>query len=152
MADLDKNTFVGTYNTQFADNTSNDIIAQFLRDFSQDIADSFTQTKYDTPSIGGSTYTLNFGDRQRGIFILPSRAAATIVALSNAANAKELFIILTVSNVAATYEFQSAFVMSDVRWDSGTNIITFVETGKYKGHAIYDGTNWVLEISQSVFV
>lgn len=156
MADLDKDTFVGTYASVstgvFKDNTTNDIIPEDMRDFTTDLGDSFTQTKYNTPSIGGSTYTLNFGSRQRGLFILATRSAATVVALAADTNAKECEFVLTIGDVAATYEFPAAFQMSDVRWDSGTNIITFTETGKYLGRAIYDGANWIMEIAQAPFV
>jgi len=156
MADLDKDTFVGTYASVsvgvFKDNTTNDIVPENMRDFTTDLGDSFTQTKYDAPAIGGSTYTLNFGNRQRGLFILASRSAATIIALSASTNAKEFDFVFTIGDIAATYAFPASFIMSDVRWDSGTNIITFTETGKYKGRAIYDGANWILEIAQAPFV
>lgn len=150
MADLDKLSFKGTYDIAFADNTSNDITAGDMRDFSVDIADSFTQTKYASPSVAGSTITFDFGDRQRGVFALSTFSTPKTIAYSNASTAKEQHIVFIISDVAATLTFPSGTLMSDVRWASLT--WTAAEVGKYKATAVYNGTNWYLEISQSVFV
>lgn len=150
MADLDKNTYKGTYATGFADNTTQAIIASIMRQFKDDTADSFTQTKYASPSVAGGTITCDFGDRQRGVFVFAAISKAKVVAFSNASTAKELWISATVSDLAGTLEFDASVLFTDVRYETGELVLS--QEGKVLIHAINDGTNWLAEVSPEYII
>lgn len=106
-----------------------------------------------TASTAGGTITLDFDSEDQRIFVgSASFATPKTIALADATNAKKLDLIFTVTNVAAALTFPAAFIMSDVRWNTSTQEWEPVDTGTYKLTAIFDGTNWVMDISQSPYL
>lgn len=100
-------------------------------------------------STAGGTITLNFSDEEQRIFVGNAAfAAAKAVALSNSANAKRFDFIFTITNVSAILTFPASFVMNDVRWDTSSQEWEPDQTGTFKASAIFDGTNWIMDISQ----
>lgn len=142
----------------FPDNTSGEISEGDMRQFGEDIADSFSNlissSYIDSLTVDttGGTITLNFATKPDRIFIgSASFAGPKTIALSNATVAKRMQFIFTVTNVAAVLTFPASFVMSEVRWDTSAQTWTPDQTGTFKGEAIFDGTNWILDISQSPY-
>lgn len=145
----------GSLGSIFPDNTTGLISEGDMRQFGEDIADSFsnlTSSSYiDTLAVvtTGGTITLNFASKADRIFVgATSFATAKIIDPTNDTVAKRLQFIFTITNVAAVLTFPSDFIMNDVRWNTGTQEWTPDETGTYKTEAVYDGTNWILDISQ----
>lgn len=108
-------------------------------------------------SVSGGTITLDFnqvgvGDLFRRKFVGSANITANkTVAFSNDTNAMEFSFLFQID--AGFYlEWPSTVIMNDVRWDTSTQRWTALESGKYRGKADFDGTNWFLEISQSIFV
>lgn len=102
-----------------------------------------------TPSTAGGTITFDLESKTRRVFVgSASFGSAKTIALSNNSNALEIDFILDISNVAAILTFPSSFLMSDVRWEAtGAKQWEPDSTGKFKGHAIFNGTNWLLDIT-----
>lgn len=78
-----------------------------------------------------------------------SFAAAKALALANATESKEFDFYFQITNVAAVLTLPDIFIMADSRWDPstpGSKTWTATEVGKYKMHAVFDGTNWWCEI------
>lgn len=99
-------------------------------------------------STAGGTITLNFGDEEQRIFVgSASFSAAKAVALSNSSNARRLDFIFTITNTNAILTFPASFVMNDVRWDTSSQEWEPDQTGTFKASAIFDGTNWIMDIS-----
>ena len=76
-------------------------------------------------------------------------AGPKTVSLSSATSAKELDFYFEITNVAAVLTLPDTFIMADSRWDPstpGSKTWTATEIGKYKMHAVFDGTNWWCEI------
>ena len=100
----------------------------------------------------GATITIDFDESYQRIFFgSASFATPKTIALSNDTNAVKLDFSLNITNVAGVLTFPAEFVMSDVRWDTATQEWTPDQTGIFKGSAFYDGTNWILDISQSPY-
>lgn len=99
------------------------------------------------PSVG-DVISLPFGDEEETIFICTvDLSSAKSVDLLSDSNAKKFSFSFNVTNVAAVIEFPTEFIMNDVRWDSGTKEFTPDATGRFRGLAFFDGTNWLLDIS-----
>lgn len=155
MATRLKTNFSGFYNNGatglFKTNTTKDIGSDDARSLVTDLIDSFWQTSVTNPAIVAGGVEFNFQGCEKGLFVINTNlATATEVTLTNTSLAREFIFVVNITNVAGTLEFDSSFIMSDVRWD-GT-IWTSTEAGKFKGQAWYDGGNWILEISQAPFV
>ena len=105
-------------------------------------------------STTGATITLNFSNNGTATFFgSASFATPKTIAHSNDTNAVKYVFAFQITNVAAKLTFPAAYIMSDVRWE-GSNPQEWepAEVGKYKATAIYDGTNWWLDISLSPYV
>lgn len=99
-------------------------------------------------STAGGTITLNFASEEQRIFVgSASFATAKAVALSNDSIARRLDFIFTITNVNAVLTFPAAFVMNDVRWNTSSQEWEPDQTGTFKASAIFDGTNWIMDIS-----
>lgn len=100
----------------------------------------------------GGTITFDFASMNQRIFVgSASFGSAKGIALDNDTNAKRLEFTFNITNVAAVITFPSSFIMNDIRWNSGTKEWTPDSTGVFKGSAIYNGTNWILDISSSPY-
>jgi hypothetical protein len=164
MAAQDGLTFEGTFNSVtvglFKDNTTNDIEEVDSRALVTAIRESYLNRIDDLPiafntvATGGGTLTFDCSGANWAILALPtSFATPKTVALSNDTRARKIDFSFQITNVAAIITFPASFIMSDVRWEEDNpQEWKPVEVGKYTGTALYDGTNWFLTISPSVFV
>lgn len=158
MATRLKTSFSGYYNNGatglFKANTTKLIGSDDARSLVTDLIDSFWQTSVTNPAITTGNVEFNFQGCEKGLFvILTNLATATIVSFTNTSLAREFTFIVNVTNVAGKLTFPASVIMSDVRWEAlNPQEFIFTETGKFKGHAWFDGTNWILEISQAPFV
>lgn len=114
----------GLVGSQFPDNTTQLITEAIMRQFGEDIADSFANLVssfyLDAASIdtSGGTLTVNFASKAERLFYgSASFASAKAVALSNATNAKRFEFGFQVTNLAAKLTFPSGFLMNDVNWE-----------------------------------
>lgn len=156
MAQLSKSAFLAKWLTIFADNVTRDISEEDMRDFRQDIADSFwnkdddalTSVQTAQADTSGATITLDFDSGSDYVFVgSASFATAKTIALDNDTNALRLVFLFQITNVAATLTFPSSFTMSDALWNSSSQVWTALDTGKFKARAEFDGTNWHMEIT-----
>lgn len=148
----------GLVGSIFPNNTTQEISAADMRQFGEDIADSFANIVSSlflttrSVSTSGGTLTLNFANIDDTVFYGDaSFGSAKEIVLSNDTKAIRFVFTFEVSDVAAVITFPSSFVMSDIRWDSGSKEWTPDGTGLFKAQAIFNGSNWFLEIS-NVFV
>lgn len=145
-------TLWGAASSTFADNTTGDISAEDIRDFAEDIADSFPADADGmvlSVSTSTGTITLNFDSTVERVFVGSATfATPKTIALSNATYASVLEFIFAITNVAAVLTLPAAFIMNDVRWETTGNTWTPDQIGTYKARAVFDGTNWILDISQ----
>lgn len=158
MATRLKSNFSGFYNNPstglFKTNTTKDIGSDDARSLVTDLVDSFWQTSVTNPPITTGNVDFDFQGCEKGLFVIATNlSTATTITLLNTSLAREFTFIVNVTNVAGTLTFPAGFIMSDVRWEeSNPQEFIFGDTGKYKGHAWYDGTNWILDIAQSPYV
>lgn len=119
-----------------------------------DMIDSFMLILDITSSdTSGATITFDFALKQKNKF-LGSAGFATpkTIAFLNDENALEFDFVLSITNVAAILEFPSSVVMNDVRWEAtGAKKWEPDATGFFKGHAEFDGTNWIVDISKGPY-
>jgi hypothetical protein len=146
-------TLWGSGSSTFADNTTGDISAEDIRDFAEDIADSFPADADGmvlSVSTSTGTITLNFDSTVERVFVGNATfATAKDIALINDTYASIFEFVFEITNVAAELEFPTEFVMNDVRWEvSVAKTWTPDAVGKYKAKAVWDGTDWLLDISQ----
>ncbi len=139
----------------------NDGNGDTLRDGGEKINDNFDEVYLhlntsETVSVAGGTVTLDFA--QTGVGNLFKRkfigsaliGANKTIAFDNNANAMEFSFLFNIT--AGFYlEWPSNVIMNDIRWDTSTQRWTALETGKYRAKADFDGTDWYIEISQSIF-
>lgn len=108
-----------------------------------------------TVSTTGGTITLNFASEEQRIFVgSASFSGPKTVALSNATNAKRFEFLFQITSVAAVLTFPSEFIgdTADTRWNAGANTWTSdFATGVFRATAIYNGTNWILDISNAPY-
>jgi hypothetical protein len=84
-----------------------------------------------------------------------SFSTSRTVLMTNAAFGKRFTFIFVISDVAATITFPGNFKMKSslVTWDSGTQTWeSDFSTGEFKAYAIFDGTSWIMDISESDYV
>jgi len=107
-----------------------------------------------TPSTTSGTITFDFELKQKRTFWgLTSFATPKTIAFSNDSEALEFDFVLNISNVAAILTFPSTVTMDDSRWEAtGAKEWEPSGTGSFKGHAVFDGTNWKIDISQNAYV
>lgn len=110
-----------------------------------------------TVSVSGGTITLDFnqsgvGDLFKRKFVGGANISADkTIAFSNDSNAMEFSFLFEITG-GFYLQWPSAVIMNDMRWDTSTQRWTAVDSGKYRAKADFDGTNWYVEISQSVFI
>ena len=107
-----------------------------------------------TPSTASGTITFDFELKQKRTF-WGSAGFATpkTIAFANDSEAKEFYFVLNITSGAAILTFPSTVTMDDSRWEAtGAKEWEPSGTGSFKGHAIFDGTNWNIDISQNVYV
>lgn len=107
-----------------------------------------------TVSTSSGTITFDFALKQTRKFLgSASFSTPKTIAFSNDSVGLEFDFVLQIGNVAAILTFPSTVTMQDIRWEaSGAKQWQPDATGFFKGHAIFDGTNWRLDISQSPYV
>lgn len=136
---------IRTQTTQYGN--TKEIVAQIL----EDIIDSKpnVSTGRTTVDVSG-TITLDLS--LPSVFLgSASIGAPKTWQLSNESDS--LFInsfIFTVSGLHAQ-TMPSNFIMSDPRWDKVAKTWTPLEAATYEASAIFDGTNWRLDITQSLY-
>lgn len=149
MTQLSKAAFLSKWLTLFADNTTRDISEQDMRDFRQDIADSFWNqvddalTAIDKQQVdtSGATITLDMDSKSQRLFYgSASWSTAKTLAVSNATNAVSLIFVFQITNTNGTLTLPSNFMCVDARMVG--QVFTPLDTGRYKMRADFDGTNW----------
>lgn len=147
MAQLSKAAFLSKWDTLFADNSTRQISEADMRDFRQDIADSFSLVGGAiTASTAGGTITLDFNGLPDVLFVgSASFATAKDIALANNSNALFMSFVFNVTNVAAVLTFPNEFVADDIRWDAGSQEWTPDQIGLFRLDAIFNGVDWMIE-------
>lgn len=155
MAQLSKAAFLAKYAALFLDNSTRQISESRMREFRQDIADSFKLSGgVVTADTTGATITLDLGGLDTVMFIgTASFATAKGVVLANSSAGLYIEFVFTITNVAAVITMPNEFLgdTSDPRWNSGDKTITFDYPGRYKIWAEWDGTNWNMDISKGSY-
>lgn len=101
----------------------------------------------------GGTITFDFLLKQKNKFMgATGFATPKTIAFSNDTNALEFDFVLNITNVAAILTFPASVIMDDVRWEAtGAQEWEPDNTGFFKGHAEFDGTNWLVDISKGTY-
>lgn len=157
MAELDPNTFEGTYNNpttgSFKTTGLRQILAATMRQFVTDIKDSFASNhKQVTATVGaspGDTITLDFSTRQKVTFVgSGSFASSRLIALANDSAAVNFKFAFEITDVAATLDFGSGSVFKSTSndFDPSTQIFTFSSTGLILITGTKVGSNWWLTV------
>lgn len=93
--------------------------------------------------------TLDFEITEQVLFTADAViGSAKTWAFDNTTGAKKFDFIFTMSSLDAQ-TMPASVLMGDVRWN-GT-AWTPTDLGKYRASGVYDGTNWLMEISQSIY-
>jgi len=101
-----------------------------------------------TVSTASGTIDFDFALKQARKFLgSASFATAKSITFSNATNAVEFDFFFQITNVAAILTFPSSVIMNDVRWNTSGQTWEASEIGIYKASALFDGTNWIMDIS-----
>jgi hypothetical protein len=149
MAERTKAQFKALYGssgTIFPDNTTGEISEEDMRNFGEDIADSFISKSTDglnrkTISTASATITLDFESKKEWLFYAtPSFATAKTIAVSNATNAIRFTLLFEITNTNGTLTLPSNFMCVDARMVG--QVFTPLDIGRYKMRADFDGTNW----------
>jgi hypothetical protein len=103
-------------------------------------------------STASGTISLSFlsayTDYVQKIFVgSASFASAKVIDFIDDTNALSFDFHFEVSNVAGTVELPANCLMSDVNFNTTTQIWTPPSTGQYEMSGTYDGTNWKIKIS-----
>lgn len=100
-----------------------------------------------------ATIELNFqGQRSLTFVVGENIIGATEFEISNDTNAVYFELIIVVIT-SSPMTFPSNFLMSDVRWDAGSKEWSPGEDqGTYKGRGTRLGSNWLFDMSQSIYV
>jgi hypothetical protein len=97
-------------------------------------------------STSAATITLDMnGLVERNFVATPAIAAPKTWVLINDTNGQEFYFYFELTGVDAQ-TFPADFEMSDGQWDSGTTTWTPMQPGKYRGHVVYNGTVWAMQI------
>jgi len=106
-----------------------------------------------TPSTASGTITFDFELKQKRTFWgSASFSTPKTIAFDNDSEAQEFDFVLNITNVAAILTFPATVTMDDVRWEAtGAKEWEPSGTGSFKGHAVFDGTNWKIDISQNSY-
>lgn len=100
----------------------------------------------------GPTITFDFNLKQARRFLgASSFSTPKTIAFSNDANALEFDFFLNITSDSAVLTFPSTVVMDDVRFDTGSQEWTPDTLGWFKGHAKFNGTNWLMDISKGTY-
>ena len=75
----------------------------------------------------------------------PAIAAPKTWQLQTEDNAQEFWFYFEMTGVDAQ-TFPADFEMSDGQWNSATNVWTPLQPGKYRGHAVWNGSVWNMDI------
>jgi hypothetical protein len=105
-----------------------------------------------TASTASGTITLDMDSDVQKMFVgSASFSTPKTMALSNTTNALVFTFLFTITDLAATLTWPSAFTMQEVdaRWNTTSNVFTATATGTLECSATtYDaGTTWRLKIS-----
>lgn len=101
---------------------------------------------------GGGTFSAI-----RRIFLgATSFAGPKTIALAASTESKIFDFYFQITNVAAVLTLPDSFILSDpLRWDPttpGSKTWSPLKIGKYKMHAVFDGTSWWCDISTDTYV
>lgn len=157
MSKLTKAQFLEKYAILFADNSTRNITESVMRSFCQDLADSTefsfgSELDIELVVTSGSSINFDFGSGYQSIFVgISSFSTPKTITFSNTTNAKRFEFIIENSSVDAVITFPSSVIMNDIRWDEDLKQWYPDDIGVYKGAAIFDGTNWILDMSQSPY-
>lgn len=159
MAKLTNIAFLSKWLAIFADNTDREISEEDMRDFRQDVSDSFLNIDTNfrdllLVDVSGSSFTIAFGDFSVGAVVIhrihtgsANIGANKSVAFSGEAAGNKFDFVFTMtagfylqfpSNV-----FKNSF---DGNWGASDHKWTCPETGRYRMHGTFDGTNWDIDI------
>jgi len=106
-----------------------------------------------SPSTASGTITFDFELKQSRRFQgSASFSTPKTIAFSNDTNALSFEFFFNITDAAAVLTFPSTVKMDDIRWDTGAKEWTPDDTGWFKGHAEFNGTNWLIDISKSIYV
>lgn len=105
-------------------------------------------------STAGSIIDFDFALKQQRKFLGSASFSTTKeITFSNDTNAIEFDFFFNITNVAAILTFPSSVLMDDVRWEAtGAQEWAPDGTGWFKGHAEFNGTNWLLDISKATYI
>lgn len=160
MTQLSKSALVTKFNDAstglFKAGQNRGIGSDDMRTFIEDLVDSLFNTITDslpfTIDTSDSVITLNFANNGSRIFNSDSTLGSpATVQRSNDSNAVYFEWTFIISNVGAVLTFEN-YKMSDVRWNQSSDEWTPAENGKYKAVGIYDGSEWLLDISAAPYV
>lgn len=93
---------------------------------------------------------LNFTGLSQYVFAITSISSPRTISHTNDTQARRYEVSYHITNLAGTITFPSNYMISaiDARWNSSTKVWTPTQTGTYKGHAIWTGLNWLMDISR----
>ncbi len=106
-----------------------------------------------TVDSSGATVTFNFENTsQRLIYVCDTVFASNkTFSFTNTFNFAEAVIFFEISS-SIDVILPAAVIMNDIRWNSSTNTISLIDSGKYKAQIHSDGTNYYMEVSQNIFI
>jgi len=148
-------TLYGSSGTIFPDNTTAQISEGDVRAFGEDSADSLvflTNMSVKAINTSGASAAINLNSGKSVNF-----AGDTIItsaftfSISNTTNASYFNLIFAITGVPVITFPGSAWLMNDIRWNNGARTWTPVEEGLYKLTALWNGTYWFVDISQSSY-
>lgn len=152
MANLSIAAFLSKWATKFATNGTGAITGAFMREFRQDLADSFlslndgiTETSVD---VSGATFTLDFNSKWEKLYYgSASFATAKELLIINETNAKKFLLAFEITNVAAELTLPSNFALNSALWErTSDNTWSPLDIGKYLMRGIHLNGEWKVEI------
>lgn len=158
MSELIKTDFEAIYSATsggaavFKDNTNEEIGANDMRSFGKDISDSLLFTYFINriaANTSGATITLDFITGRIKVFVPTVGLSANnkTIAFDNYASAMFFDFPFTIDS-GFYLQFPSNVFMNsfDGNWNTSTKRWTCPETGRYRMHGTYDGTDWDIDI------
>lgn len=153
MANLGISAFLSKWATKFATNGVGSITGTFMRDFRQDISDSFVNNvdgvAESSVDVSGSALSFDFNSKWEAVFAgSASFATAKSIALANSTNAKRFKFAFEITNIAAELELPSDFTLSDALWErTSSGVWSPLDVGKYLMEGNFINSEWKVTIS-----
>ena len=153
MAKLSITGFLSKWAGKFASTGSGSITGAFMRDFRQDISDSFlSSVDYVTEAsvdVSGASLSLDFDSSALGLFYgSASFATAKDLVFTNDTNKKAFDFTFEITNVAAEIGLPSDCTMQDALWErSSDNVWSPLDIGKYLMEGKFINSEWKIKIT-----